>query len=75
MGRKWHAVAALAVAFAAVAVAAVAGDRGLSLVGAAAVAPEEEEEIEIGLLRKIANMLWNSSNSYQHVWPVTRIHN
>uniref|UniRef100_K3ZT21 Sulfite exporter TauE/SafE family protein n=1 Tax=Setaria italica TaxID=4555 RepID=K3ZT21_SETIT len=64
MGRKWHAVAALAVAFAAAA-AAVAADRGLSLVGAA-VAPEEEE---IGLLRKIANLMWNSGNTYQHVWP------
>nr|CAB3456861.1 unnamed protein product [Digitaria exilis] len=61
MGRKWHAVAALCVAFA----AAVAADRGLSLVGAA-VAPEEE----MGLLRKLANLMWKSdANTYQHVWP------
>jgi hypothetical protein len=65
MGRKWHAVAALGVAFAATA-AAVAADRGLSLVGAA-VAPEEE----MGLLKKVANLLWKSgANTYQHVWPV-----
>ncbi|RLN34402.1 hypothetical protein C2845_PM03G32320 [Panicum miliaceum] len=64
MGRKWHAVAALGVAFAA-AVAAVAADRGLSLVGAA-VAPEEE----MGLLQKVANLLWKSgASTYQHVWP------
>jgi hypothetical protein len=64
MGRKWHAVAALGVAFAATA-AAVAADRGLSLVGAA-VAPEEE----MGLLKKVANLLWKSgANTYQHVWP------
>ncbi|CAN6162242.1 unnamed protein product [Urochloa humidicola] len=63
MGRKWHAVAALAVAFAAAA-AAVAADRGMTLIDAA-VAPKEE----IGLLRKIANLMWNSENTYQHVWP------
>jgi hypothetical protein len=69
MGRKWHAVAALAVAFAAAAVLAVAADRGLSLVGAA-VEPEAEEEV--GLLRKVVNMLWSGSSEYHHVWPVTR---
>lgn len=62
MGRRmWHAVAALGVAYAA---AAVAADRGLSVAGAAVV-PEE-----IGLLRKIANFMWQSDgNSYHHVWP------
>lgn len=66
MGRKCHAVAALAVAFAAAAAAAVAADRRLSL-GGAAVAPEEETS----LFRMVANLMWNSDgNSYQHVWPV-----
>ncbi|CAN6195644.1 unnamed protein product [Urochloa humidicola] len=64
MGRKWHAVAALGVAFAAAA-AAVAADRGMTTLIDAAVAPKEE----IGLLRKIANLMWNSENTYQHVWP------
>ncbi|WVZ64671.1 hypothetical protein U9M48_014161 [Paspalum notatum var. saurae] len=61
--RKCHAVAALTVAFAAAAAAAVAADRGLSLFGA----PEEED---MGLLRKLANLMWKSDgNTYQHVWP------
>jgi len=68
MVRKWHAAAALGVAFAAAAAAAaVAADRGLSLVGDA-VAPEEE----MGLLKKVANLLWKGgASTYQHVWPVT----
>ena len=67
MVRKWHAAAALGVAFAAAAAAAVAADRGLSLVGDA-VAPEEE----MSLLKKVASLMWKSgANTYQHVWPVT----
>uniref|UniRef100_A0A0A9CG70 Sulfite exporter TauE/SafE family protein n=1 Tax=Arundo donax TaxID=35708 RepID=A0A0A9CG70_ARUDO len=68
MGRRWHAVAAIGVAFAfASAAAAVAADRGLSLsLAGAAVAPEEE----MSVLKKVANLMWKSDgNSYQHVWP------
>ncbi|XP_062194266.1 sulfite exporter TauE/SafE family protein 3-like [Phragmites australis] len=66
MGRRWHAVAAIGVAFAAAA-AAVAADRGLSLsLAGAVVAPEEE----MGLLQKVANLMRKiDGNSYQHVWP------
>ncbi|KAL6655849.1 hypothetical protein ACP70R_006675 [Stipagrostis hirtigluma subsp. patula] len=67
MGMRWHAVAALGVAYAAAVAVAVAADRGfsLSLAGAAAV-PEEE----MGVLQKIANLMWKrDGNSYQHVWP------
>lgn len=67
MGRRWHAVSALCVAFAAAAVA-VAADRGfpLSLAGAT-VTPEEE----MSMLQKfIYLMSKEDGNSYQHVWPV-----
>ncbi|KAL6846294.1 hypothetical protein ACP4OV_023742 [Aristida adscensionis] len=67
MGMRWHAVAALGVAYAAAVAVAVAADRGFSLsLAGTAVAPEEE----MSLLQKVANFMWKrDANSYHHVWP------
>ncbi|BAF24847.1 sulfite exporter TauE/SafE family protein 3 [Oryza sativa Japonica Group] len=78
MGRRtwqWHAIAALGVACAAA--AAVAADRrafsvtsaaGGGAAAAAAVVAATPEEV--GILRKVANFLWQTDgNSYHHVWP------
>ncbi|TVU09237.1 hypothetical protein EJB05_42721 [Eragrostis curvula] len=66
MGRRWHTVAAVGVAFAAVA-AAVAADRGLPLpVAGAGEVPEEE----MSMLQKVVYLMsMKDGNSYQHVWP------
>ncbi|XP_006660551.1 sulfite exporter TauE/SafE family protein 3-like [Oryza brachyantha] len=67
MGRRtwWHAIAALGVA-----AVAVAADRGFSVTGAAAAAAAVTTPEEMGLLRKVANFLWQTDgNSYHHVWP------
>jgi hypothetical protein len=69
MGRRWHAVAAVGMAFAA-AVLAVAVDGGfpLSLAGAE-VAPLPQEEMS--MLQKLAYLMFEKDGtSYQHVWPV-----
>jgi hypothetical protein len=69
MGRRWHAVAAVGMAFAAAAIA-VAADGGfpLSLAGAE-VAPLPQEEMS--MLQKLAYLMFKKDGtSYQHVWPV-----
>jgi hypothetical protein len=61
MGRRWHAVAALCIAYI-VAAAVAADDKGLSSGGTVAAAPSE------------ANTIGNTASSggatYHHVWPV-----
>ncbi|KAF0914764.1 hypothetical protein E2562_031372 [Oryza meyeriana var. granulata] len=68
MGRTWwHAIVALGVAYAAA--AAVAADRGF-LVTADKRFDSVATPEEMGLLRKVANFLWQTDgNSYHHVWP------
>ena len=60
MGRKWHAVAALGMAYA-VAAAVADGDKGLSFAGTIA-GPEEARSP-----RKLASLY---GTTYHHVWPV-----
>ncbi|KAM3229312.1 hypothetical protein ACQJBY_060284 [Aegilops geniculata] len=59
MGRKWHAVAALGMAYA-VAAAVADGDKGLSFAGTVA-GPEEASSP-----RKLASLY---GTTYHHVWP------
>uniref|UniRef100_A0A8R7Q6M1 Uncharacterized protein n=1 Tax=Triticum urartu TaxID=4572 RepID=A0A8R7Q6M1_TRIUA len=59
MGRKWHAVAALGMAYA-VAAAVADGDKGLSFAGTIA-GPEEASSP-----RKLASLY---GTTYHHVWP------
>ncbi|XP_044370258.1 sulfite exporter TauE/SafE family protein 3 isoform X3 [Triticum aestivum] len=60
MGRKWHAVAALGMAYAVAAAAVADGDKGLSFAGTVA-GPEEASSP-----RKLASLY---GTTYHHVWP------
>ena len=62
MGRKWHAVAALGMAYAVAAAAVADGDKGLSFAGTIA-GPEEASSP-----RKLASLY---GTTYHHVWPVS----
>ncbi|XP_045090418.1 sulfite exporter TauE/SafE family protein 3-like [Aegilops tauschii subsp. strangulata] len=61
MGRKWHAVAVLAITYIVTTTAVAANDKGLSFAGTAAAAPEEASS-----LGKLASL---DGTTHQHVWP------
>ncbi|KAF7026426.1 hypothetical protein CFC21_038530 [Triticum aestivum] len=61
MGRKWHAVAVLTITYIVATTAIGATDKGLSIAGTVAAAPDEASS-----LQKLASL---DGTIHQHVWP------